>query len=67
MDVVRSKTRQLGQILEKPCEKSRAYIFDPVLLKLCKNECHDKISGEFENGCGRVKSEVTRSNPRKTF
>ena len=34
MGHVRSKTRSLGQILEKPCVRSRGHIFSPIIMKL---------------------------------
>ena len=37
LDDVGSKTRPLGQAIEKPCVHSRGHSFDPVLMKLCKN------------------------------
>ena len=42
------KTRSLGQILEKPCVRSRGHIFSPILMKLGQNVCLDKISNEFK-------------------
>ena len=33
---VRSKTRSLGQILEKPCVHSKRHSFDPKFMKLCQ-------------------------------
>ena len=48
-----SKTRSLGQILEKPCVRSRCHIFCQILVKFSVNVCLDKISNEFEIGsCG---------------
>ena len=35
---VGSKTRSLGQFLEKPCVLSRRHSFDPVFIKLCLND-----------------------------
>ena len=55
MGHVGSKTRSLGQILEKPCARSRRHIFRPIIMKLGKNVCLDEISGDFENDFGRVK------------
>ena len=50
---VGSKTRSLGQILEKPCVRSRGHIFSSILMKLGQNVCLDEISDEFEIGsCG---------------
>ena len=34
---VGSKTRLLGQIIEKPCVHSRGHSFDPKVMKLCQN------------------------------
>ena len=34
---VRSKTRSLGQILEKPCVHSRVLSFVSNVMKLCQN------------------------------
>ena len=48
-----SKTRSLGQILEKPCVCSRCHIFSQVLVTFGPNVCLDKISDKFEIGsCG---------------
>ena len=38
MGHVGSKTRPLGQFLEKPCVLSRRHSFDPVFMKLCQND-----------------------------
>ena len=37
MGHVGSKTRSLGQFLEKPCVLSRRHSFDPIFMKLCQN------------------------------
>ena len=34
MGHVESKTRSLGQILEKPCVRFRGHIFSPIIMKL---------------------------------
>ena len=39
---VRSKTRSLGQILEKPYVCSRGHIFGPIIMKLGWNICPDE-------------------------
>ena len=44
------KTRSLGQILEKPCLRSRCHIFSQILVKFGLNVCLDIISDEFEIG-----------------
>ena len=50
---VGSKARSLGQILEKPCARSRGFVFSLILMKLGKNVCLDEISGKLEIGsCG---------------
>ena len=49
MGHVGSKTRSLGQILEKPCVCSRGQISSLIIMKLGQNVCLDKISDEFEN------------------
>ena len=56
MDHVRSKTRSLGQNLEKPCVCSRGHIFSPIIMKFGQNVCFDEISDEFENGSCWVKT-----------
>ena len=53
---VRSKTRSLCQILEKPCVRSRGHIFRPNIMKLDQNLCLVKISDELENGLCEVKN-----------
>ena len=53
MGHVRSKTRSLGQIIEKPCVHSKGHIFNLIIMKRGQNVCIDKISDEFENrSCG---------------
>ena len=49
MGHVGSKTRSLGQILEKPCVCSRGHIFSLIIMKLGQNVCLDEILYEFEN------------------
>ena len=39
MGCVGSKTRSLGQILEKSCVSSRGHIFSPIIMKLGQNVC----------------------------
>ena len=51
-----SKTRSLGQILEKSCVCSRGHIFSAILMKLGQNVCLSKISNEFEMGHVRSKT-----------
>ena len=51
----RSKTRSLGQILEKSCIRSRSHIFSPIVMKLGQNVCLDKILDEFEMGHVSIK------------
>ena len=53
---VGSKTRSLGQIIEKPCEHSRGHIFSPIFMKLGQNDCLDKILDKFESGSSGVKN-----------
>ena len=67
MGHVGSKTRSLGQILEKPCVRSRGHILSRILMEVGQDVCLDDISDEFENGSRGVKNKVTRSNLRKTL
>ena len=53
---VGSKTRSLGQILEKPCVRSRGHILSQIMMKLGQNVCLDKILDKFENGSCHVKN-----------
>ena len=55
MGHVWSKTRSLGQILDKPCVCSRGLIFCPLIIKLVENVCLDEFLDEFENGSCWVK------------
>ena len=50
MGHVGSKTRSPGQILGKPCVRSRGHIFSWILMKVGQDVCLDDISDEFENG-----------------
>ena len=56
MGHVRSKTRSLGQISEKPYVHSRGHIFSLIIMKHGQNVCLDKISDRFENGSCWVKT-----------
>ena len=56
MSHVRSKTRSLGQIPEKPYVHSIGHIFSPIIMKLGQNVCLDEISDRFENGSCWVKT-----------
>ena len=47
---VGSKTRSVGQIMEKPCEHSRGHIFVPIFIKLAQNDHPDNISVRFDYG-----------------
>ena len=47
---VRSKSRSVGQIIEKPCEHSRGHSFGPIFIKLAQNDHLDNISVKFEDG-----------------
>ena len=42
------KTRSLGQILKKPCVRSRCHIFSRILVKFGLNVFLDIISEKFE-------------------
>ena len=46
MGHVGSKTRSVGQIIEKPCEHSRGHSFGPIIIKLAQNDHLDNISGQ---------------------
>ena len=48
MGHVGSKTRSLGQILEKPCVRSRGHILSPMIMKLGQNVFLDEILEDFE-------------------
>ena len=50
MGDVGSKTRSVGQIMEKPCEHSRDQSFGPIFIKLAQNDHLDNISDKFEYG-----------------
>ena len=56
MGHVGSKTRSLGQILEKPCVRSRGHILSRILMEVGQDVCLDDISDEFENGSCGVKN-----------
>ena len=53
---VGSKTRSLGQILEKPCLCCRGHIFQLDTVKHGQNVCLDKISNKIEIGSRGVKN-----------
>ena len=56
MGQVKSKTRSVGKILEKPCARCRGHIFSQIIVKLGQNVCLDDILDEFENRLCQVKN-----------
>ena len=48
MDCVVSKTRSLGQILEKPCVHARDFILNQILVKLGQSVCLDNFLDKYE-------------------
>ena len=64
---VGSKSRSLGQIIEKPCLHFRGHNIDSIFIKLTHNDCLDEISIKFESGSCVVEKKVTRSTHRKTL
>ena len=52
---VGSKTRSLGQILEKPCVHSRGHSFDSKFMKHYQNANDHKNKVKFESGSCWVK------------
>ena len=55
MDGVGSKSRSLGQILEKSCLRSRGHLFGPIFLKLAQDVYIDDISVKIDHGWDGVK------------
>ena len=55
MGHVRSKQRSLGQMLGKPCARSRCHIFGQIIMKL-GTFVMIKISDKYENESCRVKN-----------
>ena len=53
---VRSKTRSLGQIFEKPCEHSSSYIYGPIIMKVGQKDRQNEILAMFETGSCGVKN-----------
>ena len=58
MGHVGSKTRLLGQILEKPCVCSTNHILSRIFMKLDEDLCLDEISNELEKWscCSKTRS-----------
>ena len=48
MNHVGSKTKSQGQILEKPCIRSRGHIFSHICLKLGQNDRLNKNRGRVQ-------------------
>ena len=48
--------RSPGQILEKPCVRSRGHIFSRILMKVDQDVCLDDILDKFKNGSCGVKN-----------
>ena len=53
---VRSKTRSLGQILEKPCVYSKGHSFDSKVMKLYQNAKDHNILVKYETGSCWIKN-----------
>ena len=53
---VGSKTKSLGQILEKPCVHSKRQSFDPKFMKVWQIVNHHNILVRFETGSCWVKN-----------
>ena len=51
-----SKTRSLGQIIEKPCPLSRGRIFHWNLVKSCQELHIDDYKAKFESRSSGVKN-----------
>ena len=52
-----SKTRLLGQILEKPCVHSKRHSFDPKFMKFCQIVNHHNVWVMLDQKLGhKVKS-----------
>ena len=62
-----SKTRSVGQILEKKCVHSRDLFLVQILIKLAQNVCLDDFYDEYENGSFQVKNWVPSANLRITM
>ena len=56
MGHVRSKTRSLGQILEKHCVLSKDLILGQILIELSQNVCLDNFWDEYENGSCQIEN-----------
>ena len=56
MGHVGSKSRSVGQIIEKPCGHDTGPIIYPVIMKICPNDHLDIISDKFEYGSCQVKN-----------
>ena len=63
---VKSNTRSLGKIVEKPCVCSRGHTFSSILVKPGQNVCLSDISNEFENlKIGHIGSKTRSPGHRK--
>ena len=47
---LRSKTRSLGQMIEKPCKHSRDKIFASIFVMSCQNVYLDDNKGQIQIG-----------------
>ena len=43
MGHIGSKTRSVGQMIEKPCEHNTGHIMHPIIMKICQNVCLDEV------------------------
>ena len=42
-----SKTRSVGQTMEKLCEHDTGHIMQPIIMKICQNACLGEILVKF--------------------
>ena len=62
-----SKTRSLGQILEKPCARSVGYVFSLIQIKLDENVCLDEISDKLGHVRSKTRSQGKIKKKETTF
>ena len=54
MGYVGSKTRSLGEMLEKPCVRSSGHIFSPIIRKHDQNVCKMSLVGSKTRSLGQI-------------
>ena len=67
MGDIGSKTRSVGQIIEKPCEHSRGHSFCPVFIELGQDRIWIMVIGSKTRSVGQIIEKPCEHSERPQF